>query len=351
MRYAPAPGQVYPQLHGEKRKLLEENGQEIYRRISALEARLSRKLWAGKMFHTWQGVMWARDLWLPWFVVLATIPLLFHLGEITGSLEVAILLGVGLALVAGKMMEGGATLFRQQKDDWNARWEILVARKISKILWSAAHGHLPGMSDKRATDLIALISRSSLWTARVATEELGRLRCQYDSDLVGSTISCEQPERFFHKDWLFGGEIRDDMGMTPLCRAVSHLDFGQMRNLIEEGARLDVVARPYGVASPITLLRIAMTADGAVKDLVTQAGVSVSVARVRLREERLRMFTFLLEVDPKFWLESLHNGYSLAQHGACGDSDAEAIVTALQRRQDLEKSLTRKGESGLVRRM
>lgn len=335
MRYAPAPGHVYPQLHGDKRNLLEENGQEIYRRLCALEARLTSKLWMGKLFHTWQAVMWSRGMWLPWLAVLATVPLLFHLGKITGSLEAAILLGVVLALGAGKMMEGGNALFRQEKDDWNARWEILVARKISKILWSAAYGHLPGMSDKRATDLIALISRSSLGTARSATEELGWLRCQYDSDLVGSAISCGQPECFFHKDWLFGGETRDDMGMTPLCRAVSHLDFGQARKLIEEGARLDVVARPYGAAIAITLLRIAMTADGAVKDLVTRAGVSVSVARARLREERLRMFTFLLEVDPKLWLESLHNGCTLAQHGSSGDSEAEVIVNALLRRQKL----------------
>lgn len=351
MRYAPAPGHIYPQLGEEKRSLLEENGQEIHRRLAALERELSRSLWRGKIFHAWMGLVWARGVWFPWLVVIATAPLLFRLGEITGSPEAAVLLGAGMVLVAGKMMEGGLSLFRMERDSWEARWETLVTGKISKILWSAVYGHLPGMSDKRATELVGLISRSSLGVASSATEKLGSLRLQYDSDLLGSTIRGDRPERFFHKDWLFGGEARDGMGMTPLCLAVSHLNFSQTQKLINEGARIDVVAQPYGMATPITLLRIAMSADGAVKDLVAHSGVRVVVARARLREERLSMFTLLLESNPELWLQSFFNGRCLADHGASGDSDAQAIVEALQRRQKLSHSLAGPGEHGLKRRM
>ena len=225
MNPAPAAGFLYPQLNEKKRELLEENGREIERRLEALEKTLHNRQWIGALGDTARRIKFSRLAWGPWAALFLLTPGLFLLGAEMGNHGIAAIIGVALALIAGMMLDPGMRIYRSEADKWERKRDLIITRNASKLLWSSSYGHLPGMDDERASNLLMLINRSGLGVAVESIQILDTLRNQYDSDLLGVRISSQNPLAFFHQDWIGEGEPRDAMGMTSLCLAVDNLDF------------------------------------------------------------------------------------------------------------------------------
>ena len=338
MNPAPPAGSLYPQLNEKKRKLLEENGAEIARRLGALESTLINRRWTGVMSHTARRIQFSWLAWGPWAALFLLTPGLFLLGTEMGNHGIAAIIGMALALIAGIMLDPGMRIYRSEVEKWERKRDLIITCNASKLLWSSSYGHLPGMDDERASNLLMLINRAGIGVAAEAIQTLDTLRNQYDSDLLGARISSQNPLAFFHQDWIGEGEPRDAMGMTSLCLAVDNLDFEMFHSLVDKGCRMDVVSKPYGAATPVTLLRIAMSADGAAARLACETNLPIHVAKDRLADKKLTMFKTIVEKDPEFWLESRYNDYPLADHGASGNSRCLAAVEALRARGRLLKS-------------
>ena len=250
---------------------------------------------------------------------------------IMGTISMILLAVWGAALSRYAYLEYKKELRDQE---WN--YSTYIQKLMEKTVWRSSFIHMPGLNDQIAGQLRTLAHKCPPEKTQEAFEKLFYLRMQHDMDHCSARLVVSEYDDFIIDHWLETPEKLDTNGMNAICHAVSSLDISMVKKMIAAGERLDIQIRPYKMKYMNNLLTLAHNARNAAVDLAEKLDIEIDKAREMLEEKRLEMFTFLLNSNPRIWIDTKYDSIQLGLYSCLGDPRFEQVFNSFSKRVRLE---------------
>lgn len=336
-------GLFAPHLDEERLEFLCQRAEDIDQRVLDLFERITPQ--DGQKFSKeldWSGLMAAKVM-VPVFLGGLLSPLAFWRTS-TATLDIVIAaMMVGLGSLVGFMLYRH---YSRELSNVRQDYERYVDQQIHSTLWRTGNaGYLPGTNEITCAAFRSFAIKSSPELMKEIFARLLDLRLQYDQDVCAARLEVQSTEKFLIDSWV-DPDVREKQ--DKLRVAISFLDKQKVMELLEDGARLDILMLPYKSKHVSTHLDVARQGILAVKEWRKKHDSTISQAMKSLEGQCREMMAILLEYDPELWTQTKFKNKPLWEWACQGDEDLNTFFHSFVKRQILrgQVGLDKLGKTG-----